>query len=148
MQFFTANGIPLVGGKLYTYEAGTTTPLATYVDQAGSSSNPNPIILDSRGEASVWLGLNLLYDFVLKDSVDALIWTASKLGGGNGTTQQYFTGTSSQTSFTTMGPLTSEAGMSIFINGVYQNKDTWSITGNAVVFSEAPPLTARIEVTY
>ena len=31
-QFFTAAGVPLVGGKLYTYAAGPSTPLATYVD--------------------------------------------------------------------------------------------------------------------
>lgn len=78
MQFFTASGIPLVGGKLYTYAAGTTTPLATYTDSTGASANTNPVILDSRGEASVWLGASL-YKFVLKDSVDALIWTADNV---------------------------------------------------------------------
>jgi hypothetical protein len=70
MQFFTANGTPLVGGRLYTYAAGTTTPLATYTDSTGTSANTNPIILDSRGEANVWLG-NLLYKFTLNDSVFA-----------------------------------------------------------------------------
>ena len=79
MQFFTANGTPLVGGRLYTYAAGTTTPLATYTDSTGTSANTNPIILDSRGEANVWLG-NLLYKFTLNDSVDALIWTADNVG--------------------------------------------------------------------
>jgi hypothetical protein len=79
MQFFTANGAPLVGGKLYTYSAGTTTPLATYTDSTGGSANTNPIILDSRGEANVWLSNNL-YKFVLKDSVDSLIWTVDNIG--------------------------------------------------------------------
>ena len=56
LQFFAANGTPLVGGKLYSYAAGTTTPLATYTDESGGTANPNPVILDSRGEASVWFG--------------------------------------------------------------------------------------------
>ena len=63
-QFFTAGGVPLVGGKLYTYAAGTSTPLATYQDSSGTVSNTNPIILDSRGEANVWLLPSLAYKFV------------------------------------------------------------------------------------
>lgn len=80
MQFFDANGNPLVGGKLYTYSAGTTSPLATYTDSTGTSANTNPIILDSRGEANVWLGVGS-YKMVLKDSVDALIWTVDNILG-------------------------------------------------------------------
>jgi hypothetical protein len=56
VQFFDANGEPLVGGKLYTYAAGTSSPLATYTDSTGNTANANPVILDSRGEANVWLG--------------------------------------------------------------------------------------------
>lgn len=82
MQFFTASGIPLVGGRLYTYAAGTTTPLATYTDSTGTSANTNPVILDSRGEASVWLA-NSLYKFELRDSVDALIWTSDNIGNAS-----------------------------------------------------------------
>ena len=81
IQFFDANGNPLVGGKLYTYYSGTTTPQATYTDSTGSVSNANPVILDSRGEASVWLGTSLYY-MELKDSLDTLIWTADNVGGG------------------------------------------------------------------
>ena len=43
LQFFDANGDPLVGGLLYTYEAGTTTPLVTHTDSTGVSANTNPI---------------------------------------------------------------------------------------------------------
>jgi hypothetical protein len=80
MQFFTANGDPLVGGKLYTYAAGTTSPLATYTDLFGTTSNPNPVVMDSRGEASVWLGEGT-YKFVLKDALDTLIWTVDNISG-------------------------------------------------------------------
>ena len=77
-QFFDANGNPLVGGKLYSYVAGTTSPLATYVDSAGSTTNTNPIILDSRGEANVWLGANT-YKLALYSAVDVLIWTVDDI---------------------------------------------------------------------
>lgn len=74
MQFFDINGEPLVGGKVYTYEAGTTTPLVTYTDNTGGSANPNPIILNARGEAPIWLGANV-YKFKLTDANDVEIWT-------------------------------------------------------------------------
>lgn len=80
LQFFTANGEPLSGGKLYTYAAGTTTPLATFTDEGGLTPNANPVILNSRGEASVWLG-NASYKFKLTDSTDVEIWTVDNLDG-------------------------------------------------------------------
>lgn len=47
---------PLAGGKLYTYAAGTLTPLATYTDATLTVPNTNPVILDEFGSAQVWLG--------------------------------------------------------------------------------------------
>jgi hypothetical protein len=74
MQFFDINGEPLVGGKVYTYQAGTTTPQATYTDNTGATANPNPVILNARGEASIWLsGAN--FKFKLTDANDVEIWT-------------------------------------------------------------------------
>jgi hypothetical protein len=78
LQFFGNDGKPLVGGKLYTYAAGTTTLLATYIDWYGVTPNTNPIILDSRGEASVWLG-TARYKFVLKDANDVEVYTQNNL---------------------------------------------------------------------
>ena len=74
MQFTTAAGVPLSGGKVYTYTAGTTTPQATYTDYTAATPNSNPIILDSRGEANIWLG-SALYKFKLTDANDVEIWT-------------------------------------------------------------------------
>ena len=73
-QFIDANGQPLVGGKLYSYIAGTTLPQSTYTDNTGSTPNTNPVILDSRGEASIWLG-EATYKFKLTDANDVEIWT-------------------------------------------------------------------------
>jgi hypothetical protein len=78
MQFFTAGGVPLVGGKLYTYLAGTTTPLATYTNASGSTANANPVILDSRGEAAVWVGPSA-YKFKLCDANNVEIWTVDNI---------------------------------------------------------------------
>lgn len=80
MQFFDAAGEPLVGGKLYSYGAGTTTPLATYTSSAGTTTNTNPVILNSRGEAEVWLGAPL-YKFKLTTATDVEIWTVDNVGG-------------------------------------------------------------------
>ena len=74
MQFLDAAGAPLVGGLLYTYEAGTTTPLATYTDNTNTNFNTNPVILNARGEASVWLGA-APYKFKLTDVSNIEIWT-------------------------------------------------------------------------
>jgi hypothetical protein len=79
VQFFDANGEPLVGGKLYTYAAGTSSPLATYTDSTGNTANANPVILDSRGEANVWLGPSR-YKWALYTSTDTLIWTVDGIG--------------------------------------------------------------------
>ena len=78
LQFFDANGNPLVGGKLYSYTAGTTSPLATYTDSTNTSSNTNPIILDSRGEAGVWLGASA-YKLALYSATDVLIWSVDNV---------------------------------------------------------------------
>jgi hypothetical protein len=78
LQFFTEGGIPLAGGKLYSYAAGTTTPLATYTTSSGIQNNTNPIILDSRGEAAVWLGA-ASYKLTLTNSNDVEIWTVDNI---------------------------------------------------------------------
>lgn len=86
LQFFDANGSPLVGGKLFTYAAGTTTPLATYTDSSAATPNTNPIILNARGEANVWLA-NTTYKFILKTAADVEIWTVDNISNAINTSQ-------------------------------------------------------------
>jgi len=78
-QFFDANGDPLVAGKVYTYAGGTTTPIATYTDQTGATANANPIILDSRGMANIWLQPTVAYKFVIKDENDVTQYTTDNI---------------------------------------------------------------------
>lgn len=69
LRFFDNNGNPAVGGKVATYAGGTNTPLATYTDSTGGTPNPNPIPLNFRGEASIWLPVNVAYKFVVSDAL-------------------------------------------------------------------------------
>jgi hypothetical protein len=140
LQFFDANGAPLVGGKLYTYAAGTTTPLASYTDSTGNTANTNPIILDSRGEANVWLS-GAIYKFALYSATNVLIWTVDNINGS--TFSSNATGTGSQVAFSVVNGFTA-----IYINGVYQNRNTYTVTSGTVTFSQAPPFTSIIEVVY
>lgn len=64
------NGLPLVGGKLFTYIAGTTTKQATYTDYTQATPNTNPIILNARGECALWLDPTKSYKLVLSPSTD------------------------------------------------------------------------------
>jgi hypothetical protein len=74
-QFFDNNGDPLSGGLVYAYDAGTTTPRATYTDNTGGTANANPIVLDSAGRtpAEIWLTEGYAYKFVVRTSAGVLI---------------------------------------------------------------------------
>lgn len=76
---FDANGNPLSGGLLYSYAAGTTTPLSTYTTRAGDVANANPVVLDANGEADVWSTPNVSYKFVLKSSAGVTQWTVDNV---------------------------------------------------------------------
>lgn len=82
-QFLTTTGLPLNGGLLYTYQAGSTTPLATYSDNAGLVANANPIVLgvDGRPSSEIWLTYGYSYKFVLCDSSNNVIQTYDNLYG-------------------------------------------------------------------
>jgi hypothetical protein len=75
-----ANGDPYVGAKLYTYETGTTTPKTTWTDYSKGTANTNPIILDSRGQANVWIDSTAgAYRFKLDNSSDVTLWTKDNI---------------------------------------------------------------------
>lgn len=86
-QFFDNNGVPLSGGKLYTYAAGTTTPETTYTSSSGATPNANPIILNAAGRLSgsneIWLTESVTYKFVLATSTDVVLWTYDNIPGAN-----------------------------------------------------------------
>jgi len=87
-RFVDNNGVPLAGGKLFTYAVGSTTKQASYTDSTGGTPNANPVILDSRGEASIWFDQTLAYKVVLAPATDTdpptnPIWTIDGVPAAN-----------------------------------------------------------------
>lgn len=152
-QFFDNNGNPLSGGKLFTYAAGTTTNQATYTSSSGNTAHTNPIVLDAAGRvpggSEVWLIIGSAYKFIAKTSTDVQLWSADNITGIAGASSiQNFVGTGAQTVFTLSNAPFSENTTQVYINGVYQQKNTYSVAGAVLTFSEAPPVTSTIEVNY
>ena len=81
-QSFTSGGLPNAGGFIYTYAAGTTTPLATYTTN-GTTANTNPIALSASGVPpnEIWLTTGSAYKFVVTDSTTATIGTYENIQG-------------------------------------------------------------------
>ena len=136
-QFFSNDGVPLSGGLIYTYLAGTTTPTATYTSASGTIAHSNPIVLDSGGRVpsgETWLTDGTSYKFVLKDSADVLIATYDNIVGINSNFANFFaqeeiqTATADQTVFTLSNPYVPGANtLSVFVDGVNQyNGSTYS----------------------
>jgi hypothetical protein len=152
-QLFDNNGNPLAGGKIFTYLAGTTTNAATYTTNIGDIAHTNPIILDGAGRVpsgEIWLTNAILYKFVVTDSANSLIGTYDNLAGinNNNLTVQNFSGNGSTTIFTLGSAPQNENATFIYINGVYQQKNTYLVSGTTLTFSAAPPNFSTIEVVY
>lgn len=76
---FDDNGNLLTGGLLYTFESGTSTPKAAYSDKDCTIAHDNPIELDARGEAIIYLSGD--YNLTLRDPDGVLIWTLDDVAG-------------------------------------------------------------------
>jgi hypothetical protein len=153
-QFFNNDGTVLSGGKLYTYAAGTSSPQTTYTTFAANIAHANPIILNSSGRVSgggeIWLNMANAYKFVLNTSDDVLIGTWDNIIGPATLyfTIDNFTGNGTTQIFTLTDTPYDKNGTFVYINGVYQNKNTYNLSGTTLTFTEAPPITSSIEVMY
>jgi hypothetical protein len=163
-QFFTNDGVPLSGGLLYTYLAGTTTPATTYTSSNGITALANPIILDAAGRVptgEIWLTDGINYKFVLKDSTDVLIATWDGLSGINSnfiaytSLEETATATAGQTVFNlSIDYIAGANSLAVFVNGSnqivnvnYLETDSNTVTfltglnvGDVVKFSTATPV--------
>ena len=87
VNFLGVDGLPLSGGLLYSYQAGSSTPLATYTTVNGTIANANPIVLgvDGRVPSEVWLSEGFNYKFVLQTSASVTVATFDNIYGILGT---------------------------------------------------------------
>jgi hypothetical protein len=161
-QFFDNNGVPLSGGLLYTYAAGTTTAQATYFNASGVILNANPIVLDAGGRVpnEIWLNSGLSYKFVLKTSAGVLIGSWDNITGINSNfvnynaQEQIQTATAGQTVFTLTGGLSYTPGtntLQVFVDGVNQyDGSSYSYTetnSTTVTFTQGLHVGALVKFT-
>lgn len=73
IQHFDDNGDPLNGGLLYSFAAGTSTPLAIYSDQGLTTPISNPAVLNASGRLIAFVQDGIAYKFTLKTSAGVVI---------------------------------------------------------------------------
>ena len=93
-------------------------------DSSGDLGNSGQV-LSSTGSALNWINANSAASVVYQDG---------------------FTGNGSTTAFTLANSIDSENKTQVYIDGVYQHKDTYSLSGTTLTFSTAPPNSSDIEV--
>ena len=80
-------------------------------------------------------------------SGDSITFASSGGGSGNSTfAKDTFTGDGSTTAFTMTTSMSSEDGLIVFIDGVYQADNVYSVSGNTLTFATAPVNSRIIEV--
>lgn len=142
-------GIPLNGGLIYTYAAGSTTLKATFTDYTEGVQAANPIVLDSQGRASVWISGS--YKFVVKDALGNTIRTTDHVTSftvpdvASNAYFQTFSGDAATTVFTVSQDLgTDEKALFIDIDSNdskgYEplNPNAYTINGTTLTFVSAP----------
>lgn len=83
ITFFGTTGLPLASGQVFTYQAGSSTPLTTYADNSGLIPNTNPIILGTDGKvpSEIWLTEGYNYKFIVQDANSNIVKTYDNIYG-------------------------------------------------------------------
>ena len=150
--FTETDGQPLENGYIWIGTVNLdpqVNPINVYWDAALNIAAPQPIRTingyPSRNGAPGRLYVNSDYSIRVMNKNGSLVYSspaATERYSGSLITfsAQNSTGDGAQTLFPVNGNPTS-----IYINGVYQNQNTWSFSGGSVTFSEAPPFNSIIE---
>jgi hypothetical protein len=148
--FAGADGQPLEDGFINVGAVNLnpiTNPIAAFFDAALTIPAAQPI--RTLGGYPVYQGtparfyVGSDYSIQVKDKKGSVVYTSlngNALSGSAGNLVFNATGTGSQTVFAV-----AFVPSLIYINGVYQNQNTYTIAGGNVTFSEAPPFTSIIE---
>lgn len=125
-----------------------TNPIAAFFDAALTIPAAQPI--RTSGGYPVYQGtparfyVGSDYSIQVKDKNGSVVYTSlNGNAGAGGSVVQNATGTGTQTIFNV-----SSTPTAIYINGVYQNQNTYTLTPNTVTFSQAPPFTSIIEFVF
>jgi len=157
--FCDTDGTPLDAGYIYIGDSNTnpeTNPVPVFWDTELSLPAPQPIRTingyPSRYGTPAQLYVDGLFSITVRDVNKALVFyapvgTGVTAGAVASTTIQRFSGTGTQTGYTLSSLPGDSNGVDVFINGVYQQKNTYTVVGTLLTFSEAPIVgTANIEV--
>ena len=131
----------LRGDNQWVTVAGTTYDYSS----AQSGSNVNLNLIPSTGTTDT-VTLVAGSNITLTDNGSNNVTIAASASGGGTIEKNDFTGTGSQTQFTLTTAPASILFTDVYINGVYQEKETYSVTGTSLDFTTAPPLNVSIEV--
>ena len=102
----------------------------------GVYQNPNDFILN---------GTTLTFDVAPANSRKIVVYHVKGAVAGQNLTISTMTGDGSDTTLTLSIDPISENNVQVYIDGVYQNKDTFSVSGTTLTFSEAPPNGSKVE---
>jgi hypothetical protein len=148
LQFVDQNGAPLAGGSVYYYAPGTTNPLPTFQDKAGTIQNTNPVLLDSRGQAIVW-GSGT-YRQVVCDASGVTIWDQIVTDASTGLIQgqlidevfnagaDFTAGTT--TVLTLANVYGAEGNVSVVFDGITQSPTTYTLNFKTLTFNAPIPV--------
>ena len=157
--FCDTDGTPLDAGYIYIGNPNTnpeTSPVPVFWDTGLSLPAPQPIRTingyPSRFGTPAQLYVDGLFSITVRDVNKSLVLYASTGTGqavAGGASVQRFSGTGSQFAFTLSSVPDSVDAVDVYINGIYQQKNTYTIVGPVLTFSEAPLIgTENIECKY